>query len=591
MDTPPSLVAALCLSLIGLVPTATAASVVPQMALLEDTSRSLRIEQVVAEDAAFKPVSDTPVGLGLSRSAWWLRVVIPPSGTARLLSLPYSQNDDLTLYRPRAEGGWTVQHAGDHHPLAEQALPHPHPLFTLAPGFSGTLYLRAASTGSINLPLSVWDERTFWRQNLRNQLAFGFYYAVLIALALYNAALWVMIRDRAYRHYVLYLLGLVLFQGAYSGHAAWLLWPHSALLGNIGTLLGLSATLGFGSAFVASMVHAAHRAPRWHRALQGLMLAAVIAAPLVLLHYRAALAVLLAAVLFSVVIFPSAIISAYRAGARQARFLIIGLAAFLPGVLLLVLRTLGVVPGNWWIEHAYQLGTLAEALLMSFALADRINLLKEARDQATQALAEQRERGAQALLDTQDTERRRIAQDLHDGLGQQLLGLLGSLRWVPAAHKRPLELGLREAVQETRRVAANLYPTQLDRLGLRDALEAMMATMFEPAGIAFTHAIDDLTLDQRDALQVFRVAQEALSNVLRHAGARQVDLRLQRLEGRYRLCIDDDGCGLPPAQQRRCGRGLTGMYDRALRLDGRLQVAPRPGGGTRIELEAPLRHG
>mgnify|MGYP000044162250 CR=1 FL=1 len=174
MDTPPSLVAALCLSLIGLVPTATAASVVPQMALLEDTSRSLRIEQVVAEDAAFKPVSDTPVGLGLSRSAWWLRVVIPPSGTARLLSLPYSQNDDLTLYRPRAEGGWTVQHAGDHHPLAEQALPHPHPLFTLAPGFSGTLYLRAASTGSINLPLSVWDERTFWRQNLRNQLAFGY---------------------------------------------------------------------------------------------------------------------------------------------------------------------------------------------------------------------------------------------------------------------------------------------------------------------------------------------------------------------------------------------------------------------------------
>ena len=86
--------------------------------------------------------------------------------------------------------------------------------------------------------------------------------------------------------------------------------------------------------------------------------------------------------------------------------------------MLLVLRTLGLVPDTWWTEHAYQLGTLAEGMLLSFALADRIKLLDAERNRATAALAAQRERGAQALLDTQDAERRRIAQDLHDGLGR-----------------------------------------------------------------------------------------------------------------------------------------------------------------------------
>ena len=592
-DTPWSMTVARWLVVAGLAlgGAARAAGVqAPSLALLEDPSRSLRIEQVARPGAAFTAIDDPSPNLGLSASAWWLRIDVPASDRSRLLSLSYTQNDDLILYRPHADGGWSAEQTGDHWALAQRALIHPHPLFMLEPGFAGRLYLRAQSSGALSLPLELWDERAFWRQNLRDQLAYGFYYAVLLALAIYNAFLWALIRDRAYLYYVLYLVGLVVFQGAYSGHAAWLLWPHSALLGNAGTLLGLCATLGFGAAFVANMARTASRVRRWHRSLQGLMLAALIATPLVLMHYRVAMILLLVAVAASVLIFPAAIVSAYRAGVRQARFLILGLAAFLPGVVLLVLRTLGLVPSTWWTEHAYQLGTLAEVMLLSFALADRIKLLDAERNRATAALAAQRERGAQALLDTQDAERRRIAQDLHDGLGQQLLAILGGLRRLPAELRPPLDAGLREAIRETRRVAANLYPGQLDRLGLREALEAMMATLFEPAGIGYLHDIDDLVLDPRDALQVFRVAQEALSNALRHAAARHVSLRLKQLEGRYCLQIEDDGRGMPPQAQRNRGRGLDGMHDRALRLDGNLRILPQPGGGTRIELEAPLRH-
>ncbi|WP_420467370.1 sensor histidine kinase [Panacagrimonas sp.] len=579
-------------SLIGLALTMAAAWMQPDVAVLEDPDASRDIATVSQPGLidAFEPVTAQPLNLGLSASAWWLRIKIPAAASSRLLSVPYSQNDELSLYRPEGEA-WIESSAGDQQPYAHRHLLHATPLFEIPAGFSGVLYLRAVSSGSVLLPLELWDERAFWQQDRRAQLAYGFYYAFLLALALYNLFLWSVVRDRAYLYYVLYLFALVCFQGSYTGHGGWLLWPQSPAWANLATLVGLAGTLGFGAAFVANMVRTAGYCPRWHRALQGLMLAAVLTLPLLVLQYRAGMALLLLAVLISILVFPGAIISAYVAGARQARFLVIGLAAFLPGAALLVLRTLGLIPSNWWTEHAYQLGTLAEVMFLSFALADRINLLNAERDRATTALAEQRERSAQALLDTQDAERRRIAQDLHDGLGQQLLAVLGGLRGLPAEHTPPLESGLREAIQETRRVAANLYPSQLDRLGLREALEAMMATLFEPAGVDYTHEIDEIALDQRDALQVFRVAQEALSNALRHAAARHVSLRLQQRDDGYVLHIEDDGRGLPPPAQRRAGRGLTGMQDRALRLNATLRMEPRAGGGTRIELQAPLRHG
>lgn len=567
-----------------------AAWLTPDFAVLEDEAGRMSIEQAAAQlDGLAHASTDAQHGLnaGLSDSVWWMRIDLAAAANARLLVVPYSQNDQLEVFRRNLQGRWKIASAGDFTPMSSREIAHPQPIFAIEPDFAGPLYLRVASSGAVNVPLQLWDERAFWRQDGRNQLAYGFYYAVLFALAIYNAFLWLAFRDRAYLNYVLYLLGLLLFQVAYSGHGHWLLWPHAGLFAHLATLLGLAATLGFGAAFVSDMARARRWAPTLHKMLCGLMLVAVVAALLTPLTYRTAMLMLLLSVAVCSVVFPLTLVQALRAGERQARFLLLGYCAFMPGAALLSLRTAGFLPASWLSEHAYQIGTMAEAMLLSFALADRINLLNVEKERATHALAQQRERGAQALLDVQDAERRRIAQELHDGIGQRLLTILMSLRGMAAPEVRALQHEVRETIRETRRVSANLYPSQLDRLGLVEALQAMLETACDSARLRCTHDLHDVPLSRRDALQVYRIAQEAISNALRHAQARHVHLALQADQDHYRLRIEDDGHGFAE-HAARCGQGIPGMHDRAMRLNACLSVQTRPQGGTQVTLEAPL---
>ncbi len=568
-----------------------AAWLTPDYALVEDVSGGMSIEQV-AEQLDARPSASEPgengLNAGFSDSVWWIRIDFAAESTARLLVVPYSQNDHLALFRQDAQGHWQQTAAGDLTPMSDREIAHPQPIFAIEPGHAGPAYLRVASSGSVNVPLQLWDERAFWRQDARNQLAYGFYYSVLFALAMYNAFLWLAFRDRAYRNYVLYLLGLLLFQMAYSGHGQWLLWPHTNWFAHASTMLGLAATLGFGAAFVADMSRAQRWVPGLHKVLLGVAGLAALSALIALIEYRVALLTLLGMVVVCSVLFPWTLIRVLQAGERQARFMLLGYCAFMPGAVLLCLRTAGAVPATWLTEHAYQLGTMAEAMLLSFALADRINLLNLEKERATQALAQQRERGAQALLDVQDAERRRIAQELHDGLGQRLLTILLKSRRVPRDAADGLEDDVRDAIRETRRVSANMYPVQLDRVGLPEALQAMLEAACEPAQLSWSHDVQDVELSQRDALQVFRVAQEAISNVLRHAKAQHVHLALSVDQTTLRLLVADDGQGLVAEDSVSGGQGIPGMHDRALRVNGRLHIRAAEQGGTQVIMEVPL---
>ena len=208
------------------------------------------------------------------------------------------------------------------------------------------------------------------------------------------------------------------------------------------------------------------------------------------------------------------------------------------------------------------------------------------------------------VLTLQEAERRRIAQDIHDDLGQQVTALRLKLEWLAARSSGDEELDSRvHAVQEAAErvdqhidfLLRDLRPAGLDELGLLAVLRQTVADWSATFGIAATFravGVDAARLPHEVETQAFRIVQEALNNVHKHAAATQVKVALERRRGRTVLSVADNGIGLVASASgaqsgQRRGLGLLGMHERAMLIGGQLDITSTPGRGTTVTLQLP----
>jgi signal transduction histidine kinase len=202
------------------------------------------------------------------------------------------------------------------------------------------------------------------------------------------------------------------------------------------------------------------------------------------------------------------------------------------------------------------------------------------------------------VVEAQELERRRLARELHDETGQALTSILLGLRSLEDAlgsvEARESVATLRELVvatlQDVRRLAVELRPKVLDDFGLVPALERLTESFGEQTEIdvRFETALGDERLPADVETALYRIVQEALTNVVTHAHARSVSIVLVRKPDTVALVIEDDGRGFDPATTREGGFGLEGMRERVGLLDGKLQVESRADAGTTIVAEVRL---
>jgi two-component system sensor histidine kinase UhpB len=209
-------------------------------------------------------------------------------------------------------------------------------------------------------------------------------------------------------------------------------------------------------------------------------------------------------------------------------------------------------------------------------------------------LEDERRESARRAVRAQEAERRRLARELHDELGQSLTGVLlqvdHAIRTPEAAQLEEARETARRSLEDVRRIARDLRPDTLEELGLASALNALATRLTRDAGVAVERRLDGAVpeLPADTEVVVYRVAQEALTNVARHAGASRVTLGLARPPGdRVVLTVDDDGPGFPDGASG-AGRGITGMRERALLVRGRMELLSSPLGGARVRLEVPI---
>jgi len=342
--------------------------------------RDTRFERLGQNPPVWRLASNrNDLNFGYTQDAVWLKLRLRSTAdqpTTWRLHFSYSSLDRLELY----DGEASVLLAGDTVRLSQRQARTRDPVFhlTLAPGEERTLHVRAISDGSLTLTSQMWAAAEFAAFNEASTSLITLYLGMLLALAAYNLLLLTVLRERAYLLYVCFVISFGLGALAFTGMGARYVWPEAGPWGNrlLPFALCLSATIG--TLFVRHFLNTATWLPRWDRVTHVVAWSCMLLtlASLVFPVHWVIPAMSLVG-LTGALVMMGCLIQAARLAIPGARIFLLAWCVLIAGVVLLALRNFSLLPSNLFTTYAMYLGSALELLLLSFALAAKLNTLKE----------------------------------------------------------------------------------------------------------------------------------------------------------------------------------------------------------------------
>jgi diguanylate cyclase (GGDEF)-like protein len=390
----------------------------PYVEVLEDSGGKLVLDDVRAAPWAgrFRPAGSGPINFGYTDSAWWLRFALPGDAAPRgdlLLEVAFPSIDRIELHEPVGASGpgprYSTRLAGDTFPWDAREIRHRNYVFRLSPPAAPgaqVYYMRVASRSTLTVPLTLWRTGALEERDEHALLILGLFYGLVVALVAYNLMLYFAVQDRVYLIYVLYAACFGNFLFAYDGLAFRYLWPGSTWAANHAVAMLLALTLTLGALFAHSFLDMRRTAPRAGVAMRAVVGVGALLAPSAALgwplDYGAVLRAITVLAVGTAAIATFVAVRAMLAGFRPARFFLLAWAALLVFIAIGALRNFALVPTTFVGIYGLHIGFALDVLLLSFALGDRINLLRRER---TAAQAEALEAQRRLLEATRESER------------------------------------------------------------------------------------------------------------------------------------------------------------------------------------------
>ncbi len=360
---------------------------------LRDDNGKLTIDDVTrgsARDRFQQNTTSTP-GFGYTSATYWFRFATfnPSDKPIRwYLEIAYSLLDHIEFYYPdpTADPSAALQRVdvGDSKPFYSRPVEHSNFVFNLKerPGGPYFYYMRIQTSSSFNVPLHGWSVDNFSVKNTREQAFLGSYFGALIGLFLYNLSLYLSIRDRTYLVYSAVIVAVTLGGASLGGFGFQYLWPYWPWWCDHGPPIFVAGTAVSLLAFTYVLIDPPRRTPgfaKYYKYMIGICLADMLLA--FVLPYRQAIRLTSVVALSGIGYSIGNAVLAARRGYRPAALILWACGAFFAGALLYTLRSFGVVPGNFFTIWSMWIGAELMAILLSLALADRINHMRVTKDE------------------------------------------------------------------------------------------------------------------------------------------------------------------------------------------------------------------
>jgi len=373
----------------------------PAFDVLEDPGGALTLADVLTGpwQERFTPADHRRTAdnnFGTSRSAFWLRVQLrgaKDTPTDWLLEVAYPPLDLLDVYQATSADNFVHTAMGDLRDFAARPVAHRNHVVpvTLQAGSTLTLLLRVSTQGALAVPTHLWRPAALAHKDQRDYALLSLYFGLLGGLLLYNVLLYFSVGDRVYLIYVAFVAGLGVTEAGLTGMGAQFLWPEWTHWNSVTPPIGMALGIAFGLSFARSFLSSTRHLPRLDRVMQALIALCALPCVLAPFHYAVASHMVTALAAASV----AAVLTAGVLGVKNrhpgARTFLTAWTVLLVSVVILALHNNGVVPSNLFTANALLVGSGLEMVLLSFALADRINQTRAEKDLAQASTAAEHE--------------------------------------------------------------------------------------------------------------------------------------------------------------------------------------------------------
>ncbi len=563
---------------------------------LEDQKGQLTFEEAVKnENGYIRSELIVPDFLGSLSKVIWYRFEVTNSSSIEewFLEIKGGYMHTLTLYQINNDGSVKTQQLSSDDQFAKRPVKSNNVVFPvqIAIGEKSTFYLRATSRSLIRASMSFNTMQQLYENSVYTSYGNGFLTALAVALLLYNLFLYFSLKERVYLYYILYISLYILHNNIVSGNTlAFLPWTNILNSNILLPLMGFSSIL-----FTNSFLQTKKYAPFIYRIRW--ILSALYLIPLTIYFAgspQLAIVVISTLMYLLFIYWFSAGIIAYRNSFKPAIYYIAGFGALIICNTTFGLKINGVIQEGYWIDSALYIGTALESIILSFALAKKINFYKQEKESIQEQAYQQAVTFSHELITMQETERKRIASELHDSVGQKLIVIknkvLLSLK-TNGENKKPDHLAenVADVIQEIRSISYGLRPYQIDLLGLTQSVKSLAEETFEAAGINYEMHADniDTLLDADSQMNIYRIIQECLNNIVKHSRASKCSINIYKNNQQIAIKIKDDGIGYREDDQQK-GFGLRGIKERLHILRGTINAESADPTGTITTIQLPL---
>lgn len=387
----------------------------------EDKKSDKKIEEI-ANSVTFNPHFKDVANFGLENSSFWIHFQITNNSDLPelLLEVAQPQEDEIELYTRNADGSFIVIKMGDKLPFSERIYRFPAFIFKLplSPSSTGDYYLRVKNHEQQQVPIYVGSPDDIINKNINSETIIALYMGIILVMFLYNLFLYFSIRDKSYLYYVSYVITIGITQVALLGYAYKFLWPNNPWLQNNATYIFSSLSGIAISIFLQDFLKTRTVTPRLSRIIDVFVAGYILCIPVATVFHQYIIGYYMLQVLGmgGAVLAISTAVIALQKKVASAKFFLFAWLVFLLGIIIFVCKDYNILPYNSFSLYTLPFGSAVELVLISFALANRINILKkekEASQMEALRAAEENERlvlEQNTLLDAEVKERTKDLQ-------------------------------------------------------------------------------------------------------------------------------------------------------------------------------------